>query len=72
MFHSAVRTLKAHRIRPDARQCRLIDVQLKINSLPGLMAPTNEITHRVTRNSQKKEGTLLAAFLLLCRLDRVS
>jgi hypothetical protein len=41
MFHSAVRTLKAHRIRPDARQCRLIDVQLKINSLPGLMAPTN-------------------------------
>jgi hypothetical protein len=69
MFHSAVRTLKAHRIRPDARQCRLIDVQMKINSLPGLMAPTNEITHRV--NSQKK-GTLLAAFLLLCRLDRVS
>jgi hypothetical protein len=56
MFHSAVRTLKAHRIRPDARQCRLIDVQLEINSLPGLMAPTNEITHRVTRNSQKKRA----------------
>ena len=47
MFNSAVRTLKAHRIGPGARQGRVVNVKLKINRLSGFAAPTNEITHRV-------------------------
>jgi type I restriction enzyme M protein len=46
MFGSAVRTLKAHQIGPDAGQGRIVNVNLKINRLSGLRAPTNEITHR--------------------------
>jgi hypothetical protein len=65
MFNSAVRTLKAHRIGPDAGQGRVVNVKLKINRLLGFRAPTNEITHRVAPKSQKKEGYWLAAFLLL-------
>jgi hypothetical protein len=64
MFGSAVRTLKAHQIGPDAGQGRIVNVNLKINRLSGLWAPTNEITHRVARKSQNKEGYLLAALLL--------
>jgi hypothetical protein len=65
MFNSAMRTLKPHRIGPDAGQGRVVNVKLKINRLSGLRAPTNEIAHRVAPKSQKKEGYLLAAFLLL-------
>jgi hypothetical protein len=57
MFGSAVRTLKAHQIGPDAGQGRIVNVNLKINRLSGLWAPTNEITHRVARKSQKKRAT---------------
>jgi hypothetical protein len=72
MFNSAVRTLKPHRPGPDAGQGRIVNVKLKINRLSGLGAPTNEITHRVAPKAQKKEGYLLAAFLLLGRLHRAS
>src|SRR5262249_57767519 len=65
MFNSAVRTLKAHRIGPGARQGRVVNVKLKINRLSGFRAPTNEITHRVAPKSQKQEGYLLTAFLRL-------
>ena len=47
VFNSAVWTLKPHRLRPDARQRRVVDVKVKINRLSGFRAPTNEITHRV-------------------------
>ncbi len=68
MFNSAVRTLKPDRLGPDAGQGRVVNVKLKINRLSGLGAPSNEITHRVARNSQEKKGNFLAAFLLLGRI----
>jgi len=72
MFNSAVRTLKVHQVGPDASQGRVVNVKLKINRLSGLWAPTNEIAHRVFRNSQEKEGNFPAAFLMLGRLHRAS
>jgi hypothetical protein len=72
MFNSTVRTLKAYQVGPDAEQGRVVNVKLKINRLSGLRAPSNEIAHRVARNSQEKEGDFLAAFLLLGRLHRAS
>jgi len=65
MFGSAVRTLKAQHIGPDAGEGRVVNVKLKINRLSGLKAPSNETTHRVTRESQKKQSCFVAAFLLL-------
>jgi hypothetical protein len=64
MLGTAVRTLKAHHIGPNAGQGRVVDINLKINRLSGLRAPTHESTHRLARKSQEKEGYLLAAFLL--------
>jgi hypothetical protein len=72
MFNSAVRTSKPHQVGPDAGQGRVVNVKLKVNRLPGLRAPSNEIAHRVARNSQEKEGDFLTAFLLLGRLHRAS
>jgi hypothetical protein len=65
MFNAAVRTSKPHRMGPDAGQGRVVNIKLKINRLSGFSAPTNQITHRVAPESQKKEGYLLAAFLRL-------
>jgi len=72
MFNSAVRTLKAHRVRPDAGQRCVVNVKLKIKRLPGLRAPASEITHRVARDSQEKEDPFLAAFSLFHGLHRPS
>jgi hypothetical protein len=72
MLNSAVRTSKSHQVGPDAGQGRVVDVKLKVDRLSGLRAPSNEIAHRVARNSQEKEGDFLTAFLLLGRLNRVS
>jgi len=65
MFNSTVRTSKPHRIGPDAGQGRVVNEKLKINSLSGFRAPTNQITHRVAHKSKKKESDLLAAFFRL-------
>ena len=64
MLGSAVRTLKADHIGPNAGEGRVVNINLKINRLSGLRAPTHEIAHRLARKSQEKEGYLLAAFLL--------
>src|SRR5262249_23243029 len=72
MLNSAVRTSKSHQVGPDAGQRRAIDVKLKVNRLSGLRATSNEIAHRIARNSQEKEGDFLTAFLLLGRLHRAS
>jgi hypothetical protein len=64
MLGSAVRTLKAHHIEPNAGQGRVVNVNLKVNRLSGLTAPTHETAHRLARKSQEKQGRLLAAFLL--------
>src|SRR5262249_18384849 len=62
MFGSAVRTLKAQNIRPDAGQGRVVNAKLKINRLLGLMAPTNETRHRFAHKSQLAERFLRNTF----------
>jgi hypothetical protein len=66
MFGSAVRTLKAQHIGPDAGQGRVVNVKLKINRLSGLRTPTNEATHGVAGESEKE---IVAASLLLAWLS---
>src|SRR6516225_8346053 len=69
---ATMRTSKPHQVGPDAGQGRVVNVKLKVNRLPALRAPSNEIAHRVARNSQEKESNFLEAFLLLGRLHRAS
>src|SRR6516165_3038764 len=63
MFNSTVRTSKPHRIGPDAGQGRVVNEKLKINSLSGFRAPTNQITHRVAHKSKKKRERLARSLL---------
>ena len=60
MFRSAVRALKVQQIGPDTAQGAVIDIKLKIDRLSGLTAPTNETTHRVAHEPQKKQSCFAA------------
>jgi hypothetical protein len=42
MVRAAVRTSKAHRVRHDTSQSRIVSVNLKVNRLLGRWTPTNE------------------------------
>jgi hypothetical protein len=73
MFCAAVWALKAHWIGPDAGQGGVVRVNLEVNRLLGLRAPTNEIAHRVAPKSKKEIGltrSFLAAWQAAPRTER--
>src|SRR5438034_11824754 len=63
MLGSAVRTLKAHHIGPNAGQGRGGNINLKLNRLSGRRAPTHEITRRLARKAQEKDAYWRATLL---------
>jgi hypothetical protein len=48
MFCPALWTLKPYQLGPDAGEGGVICINLEINGLLGVRAPTNEVGHRVS------------------------
>jgi hypothetical protein len=64
MLCPAVWTLKPYQLGPDAREGSVLCINLEINGLLGVRAPTNEVGHRVApkpKNEMRLPASHLAA-----------
>jgi hypothetical protein len=68
MLCPAVWTLKPYQLGPDAREGSVLCINLEINGLLGVRAPTNEVGHRVA--PKPKNEMRLPAILRLADSPR--